>query len=56
MKAYLVSGMQPVLYSVCEALLGRPHWLRVGSEICYYRSVVKHKPTIYCTAVNQYAQ
>ncbi|KAG5849110.1 hypothetical protein ANANG_G00106540 [Anguilla anguilla] len=31
-------GMQPVLYSVCEALLGRPHWLRVGSEICYYRN------------------
>lgn len=31
-------GMQPVLYSVREALEGRPHWLRSGSEICYYRN------------------
>ncbi|KAI1889776.1 hypothetical protein AGOR_G00166410 [Albula goreensis] len=31
-------GMQPVLYSVQEALQGRAHWVRVGSEICYYRN------------------
>ncbi|XP_064169364.1 cytosolic carboxypeptidase 4-like isoform X2 [Anguilla rostrata] len=31
-------GMQPVLYSVREALEGRPHWVRAGSEICYYRN------------------
>ncbi|XP_013413553.1 cytosolic carboxypeptidase 1 isoform X1 [Lingula anatina] len=31
-------GMQPVMYSVKEALQGRPHWLRVGSEICYYKN------------------
>uniref|UniRef100_A0A672L362 tubulin-glutamate carboxypeptidase n=1 Tax=Sinocyclocheilus grahami TaxID=75366 RepID=A0A672L362_SINGR len=31
-------GMQPVLYSVREALEGRPHWVRTGSEICYYRN------------------
>ncbi|KAK7121699.1 hypothetical protein R3I93_022703 [Phoxinus phoxinus] len=31
-------GMQPVLYSVREALEGRPHWVRSGSEICYYRN------------------
>ncbi|KAJ8412935.1 hypothetical protein AAFF_G00105170 [Aldrovandia affinis] len=31
-------GMQPVLYSVREALQGRGHWVRVGSEICYYRN------------------
>ncbi|XP_030643627.1 cytosolic carboxypeptidase 4 [Chanos chanos] len=31
-------GMQPVLYSVREALEGRPHWMRTGSEICYYRN------------------
>ncbi|XP_063053479.1 cytosolic carboxypeptidase 4 isoform X2 [Engraulis encrasicolus] len=31
-------GMQPVLYSVREALEGRPRWLRSGSEICYYRN------------------
>ncbi|KAL6480708.1 hypothetical protein MHYP_G00117410 [Metynnis hypsauchen] len=31
-------GMQPVLYSVREALEGRPHWVRAGTEICYYRN------------------
>ncbi|XP_048829590.1 cytosolic carboxypeptidase 4 [Brienomyrus brachyistius] len=31
-------GMQPVLYSVQEALEGRPGWVRAGSEICYYRN------------------
>ncbi|XP_072291842.1 cytosolic carboxypeptidase 4 [Eucyclogobius newberryi] len=31
-------GMQPVLYSVREALDGRPHWVRAGTEICYYRN------------------
>ncbi|KAA0724557.1 Cytosolic carboxypeptidase 4 [Triplophysa tibetana] len=31
-------GMQPVLYSVREALEGRPHWVRSGSEISYYRN------------------
>ncbi|XP_029985642.1 cytosolic carboxypeptidase 4-like, partial [Sphaeramia orbicularis] len=29
-------GMQPVLYSVTEALEGRPHWVRTGTDICYY--------------------
>ncbi|XP_051004697.1 cytosolic carboxypeptidase 4 [Acomys russatus] len=31
-------GMQPTLYSVKEALLGRPAWIRTGSEICYYKN------------------
>ncbi|XP_039988057.1 cytosolic carboxypeptidase 4 [Xiphias gladius] len=31
-------GMQPVLYSVREALEGRPHWVRTGTEICYFRN------------------
>ncbi|KAI3370896.1 hypothetical protein L3Q82_007405 [Scortum barcoo] len=31
-------GMQPVLYSVREALEGRPHWVRTGSEVCYFRN------------------
>lgn len=31
------TGMQPVLYSVKEALEGRPHWVRAGTEICYFR-------------------
>ncbi|XP_028286731.1 cytosolic carboxypeptidase 4 [Parambassis ranga] len=31
-------GMQPVLYSVKEALEGGPHWTRAGEEICYFRN------------------
>ncbi|XP_062404302.1 cytosolic carboxypeptidase 4 [Sardina pilchardus] len=31
-------GMQPALFSVREALEGRPCWLRTGTEICYYRN------------------
>ncbi|KAH0620046.1 hypothetical protein JD844_014575 [Phrynosoma platyrhinos] len=31
-------GMQPVMYSVKEALQGRPHWIRVGYDICYYKN------------------
>lgn len=30
-------GMQPVIFSVKEALEGRPHWRRTGADICYYR-------------------
>ncbi|XP_061679258.1 cytosolic carboxypeptidase 4 isoform X2 [Syngnathoides biaculeatus] len=31
-------GMQPVLYSVQDALNGKPQWLRTGTEICYFRN------------------
>ncbi|XP_008946439.1 PREDICTED: cytosolic carboxypeptidase 4-like, partial [Merops nubicus] len=31
-------GMQPVMYSVKEALQGRPRWLRAGHDICYYKN------------------
>nr|XP_056722075.1 cytosolic carboxypeptidase 4 [Euleptes europaea] len=31
-------GMQPVMYSVKEALQGRPHWIRVGYDLCYYKN------------------
>ncbi|CAG4978148.1 unnamed protein product [Parnassius apollo] len=31
-------GMKPVLYSVKEAILGKPGWVRAGTEICYYRN------------------
>ena len=31
-------GMRPVMYSVVEAMNGRPHWVRAGSEICYYKN------------------
>ncbi|KFP34107.1 Cytosolic carboxypeptidase 4, partial [Colius striatus] len=31
-------GMQLVMYSVKEALQGRPCWLRAGHDICYYKN------------------
>ncbi|XP_058667437.1 cytosolic carboxypeptidase 4 [Ammospiza caudacuta] len=31
-------GMQLVMYSVMEALQGRPRWTRAGQEICYYKN------------------
>ncbi|XP_061709083.1 cytosolic carboxypeptidase 1-like isoform X2 [Cydia pomonella] len=31
-------GMKPVMYSVKEAVLGRPGWVRAGTDICYYRN------------------
>ncbi|XP_013368108.1 PREDICTED: cytosolic carboxypeptidase 4 isoform X2 [Chinchilla lanigera] len=31
-------GMQPTLYSVREALLGRSSWIRTGHDICYYKN------------------
>lgn len=30
--------MKPVMFSVKEAMEGRPYWTRVGKEICYYRN------------------
>jgi len=26
------------MFSVAEAVAGRPYWLRVGSKICYYKN------------------
>ncbi|XP_066949748.1 cytosolic carboxypeptidase 1-like isoform X2 [Macrobrachium rosenbergii] len=31
-------GMKPVMFSVREALLGRPAWVRTGSNICYHKN------------------
>ncbi|NXA07470.1 CBPC4 carboxypeptidase, partial [Sapayoa aenigma] len=31
-------GMQLVMYSVKEALQGRPRWIRAGNDICYYKN------------------
>ncbi|KAM6230772.1 cytosolic carboxypeptidase 1 isoform 1-T1 [Porphyrio hochstetteri] len=31
-------GMQPLMYSVQEALNSRPFWTRVGTDICYYKN------------------
>jgi len=30
--------MRPVMFSVSEALQGRPYWYRVGTRICYYKN------------------
>ncbi|RMC19131.1 hypothetical protein DUI87_03735 [Hirundo rustica rustica] len=34
----LINGMQPLMYSVQEALRSRPCWTRVGTDICYYKN------------------
>jgi hypothetical protein len=48
------SGMKPLMYSVCEAVLGRPGWVRVGTDICYYRNCYQNlssrKSRSYLTA------
>ncbi|XP_061672699.1 cytosolic carboxypeptidase 1 isoform X3 [Syngnathoides biaculeatus] len=31
-------GMQVLMYSVQEAISGRPRWVRTGSDICYYKN------------------
>ncbi|XP_072441961.1 cytosolic carboxypeptidase 1 isoform X6 [Chiloscyllium punctatum] len=31
-------GMHPIMYSVQEAMLGRPQWIRAGTDICYYKN------------------
>ncbi|KAK3923203.1 Cytosolic carboxypeptidase 1 [Frankliniella fusca] len=31
-------GMQPIVYSVREATLGRAGWTHLGTDICYYRN------------------
>ncbi|KAK2583820.1 hypothetical protein KPH14_009718 [Odynerus spinipes] len=37
-------GMKPILFSVAEAQLGRPGWIRTGTDICYYRNCYQ-RPT-----------
>uniref|UniRef100_A0A0L8IAH7 tubulin-glutamate carboxypeptidase n=1 Tax=Octopus bimaculoides TaxID=37653 RepID=A0A0L8IAH7_OCTBM len=32
------SGMKPVMFSVKEAIAGRPYWFRTGRHICYYKN------------------
>lgn len=34
----ILSGMKPVMYSVQEALNGRPFWTRVGTDVCYFKN------------------
>jgi len=35
---FIHAGMRPVMFSVSEALQGRPYWYRVGTRICYYKN------------------
>ena len=35
---FITSGMKPVMFSVKEALLGRPSWVRTGTDICYHKN------------------
>jgi hypothetical protein len=45
--------MKPIMYSVREAVLGRPGWVRMGTDICYYRNCYQNptsrKPRSYLT-------
>lgn len=33
------AGMQVLMYSVQEAISGRPCWVRTGTDICYYKYI-----------------
>ncbi|KAK3098121.1 hypothetical protein FSP39_016346 [Pinctada imbricata] len=37
-------GMKPVMFSVTEAIEGRPYWFRTGTDICYYRNHFTRSP------------
>ena len=41
---FMFVGMQPVMYSVREALSGRPGWIRAGDSVCYYRNLYTTNP------------
>ena len=43
------SGMQPVMFSVHDALHGRPYWRRVGERISYYKNNYGKKKKVYYT-------
>jgi len=36
-------GMQPITFSMREAIQGYPSWKRVGSNIIYYRNNIKNR-------------
>jgi hypothetical protein len=38
--------MQPVMFSVKEAMAGRPYWKRIGSDICYYKN--NYSKSVHC--------
>ncbi|XP_047117831.1 cytosolic carboxypeptidase 1-like isoform X1 [Schistocerca piceifrons] len=42
-------GMKPIMYSVQEAVAGRSGWVRVGTDICYYRNSYQNPAGKYRT-------
>src|SRR5690242_4707934 len=43
------SGMQPVMFSVTDALSGKPYWRRIGDKVSYYKNTYGKKKKIYYT-------
>jgi len=43
------SGMQPVMFSVRDALNGKPYWRRTGDKISYYKNTYGKKKKIFYT-------
>lgn len=35
---YFSVGMKPVMFSVTDAMDGKPYWFRTGTSICYYKN------------------
>ena len=38
--------MQPVMFSVKEAMAGRPYWKRIGRDVCYYKN--NYSKSVHC--------
>ncbi|XP_071438628.1 cytosolic carboxypeptidase 1-like isoform X2 [Hetaerina americana] len=38
-------GMKPLMFSVCDAVRGQPKWVRVGTDICYFRNSYQNPTT-----------
>jgi len=49
--SYDVTGMQVLMYSVQDAINGRPQWVRTGSDICYYKLVPSFYVVCHCIIV-----
>jgi hypothetical protein len=41
------SGMQPVMFSVRDALNRKPYWRRIGDKISYYKNTYGKKKKIF---------
>lgn len=43
------AGMQPVMFSVREAMNGKPYWRRIGEKVSYYKNTYGKKKKIFFT-------